>query len=169
MACLDAEYTTEGIEQTWTTAQGPSTSTFQQNSNNDEDSIKCVVFCNGKKNSFSLTTDDGKIEDNQDAFQEFCEYLEEIFNIDSIDIDNWSNNLELHSIDNEHDVEHKNSAVQIEDADDFGCIFEDFDQRDHSFDNATFYFVLEITEQNILSVSYFCKIMSLFVTVMQHI
>ena len=67
--------------------------------------------------------------------------MEERFEIDCIDIDEWPDNLELFSIENVEDI--KNEENQIECADDFGDIFENFNLESDDPNDYTFYFVFK--------------------------
>ena len=111
----------------------------------EEDQIVCVIFHQNKKHKFYLSTDDeyGAIEDNSEAFQEFCDFLEERFEID-IDIDDWPSNLELFSIKNMDDID--NEANQIECGDDFGDVFKNCNLQSDDPNDYTFYFVFRTDE-----------------------
>ena len=107
----------------------------------EDDQIKCVIFHQNKKYKVYLSTNDGVIEDNSEVFQDFCDFLEETFEIDCIDIDDWPENLQLFSIENVDDID--NEENQIECGDDFGDVFENFDNDSDDPKNYTFYFVFK--------------------------
>ena len=100
-----------------------------------------VVFHQNKKYKFYLSTDDGVIEDNSEVFQDFCDFLEETFEIDCIDIDDWPENLQLFSIENVDDID--NTDNQIECGDDFGDVFENCNLQSDDPNDYTVYFVFK--------------------------
>ena len=106
-----------------------------------------MIFHQSKKHKFYLSTEDGAIEDNSEAFQDFCDFLEDSFEIDCIDIDEWPRDLELYSIENVDDI--KNEENQIECADDFGDVFENFNLESDDSNDYTFYFVFKTDNDDV--------------------
>ena len=114
----------------------------------DDDKIKCVVIHRSKRHEWYLELKEGKIKDNHDSFRSFCEFLQQTLRVPEIDIDALPDTLELSKIDDENDV--GNDGIQIEDKDDFGEVFEDFDSNS---DNRTFYFLVKTTKTIIVKLN----------------
>ena len=113
----------------------------------EENQIICVIYHKNKKHKFYLSTADGKIEDNEYAFQDFCDFLEQTFGMDNIDIGQWPANLQLYSIEDEQDV--KNDENEIQNSDDFGDLFDNCDLQSGDPSDYTRYFVFKITGDTI--------------------
>ena len=103
--------------------------------------VECVVIHRNQKHEWCLQLENGEIEDNAESFQEFCDFLEDHLRIPNIDIDEWSDNLELFHIDNEHDlVNDESSARKITDSAGFGQVF------DNVGDGKAFYFLVKMSK-----------------------
>ena len=105
--------------------------------------MKCVIFYKNTKHKFYLSTEDGTIEDSEQSFQDFCDFLEDRFEVENIEIEEWPSNLELYSIEDADDID--NEENEISNADDFGDVFEDCDLESDDPNDYTFYFVFKVT------------------------
>ena len=99
-----------------------------------------MIIYKNKVFKWYLETDNGTIDDNQEAFQEFCDFLEDVVGVPNIDIDDMDDSVEIFLIDDKDDIAH--DSPQIECPDDFGEVFEDFDPDGDP--RQVFYFVVKV-------------------------
>ena len=96
-----------------------------------------MIIYRKKVLKFYLPTDDGMVEDDEEAFQDFCDFLEgEV----GIDIEEVNDSIRIFSIKNKNDID--NYSTQIESPDDFGDVFDDFDPD--SYPRQVFYFFIKV-------------------------
>ena len=109
-------------------------------SGREENEAKCVIMYKNKVFKWYLDTDDGTIDHNEEAFQDFCDFLEDAVGLPCIDIDDMDDEVEIFLIDNKDEID--DDSQQIECADDFGDVFENFDPDNDPCD--VFYFVVKV-------------------------
>ena len=119
---------------------GPPPADEEYESGTDKNKAKCVVIYKNKVFKWYLETNDGTIDDNQKTFQGFCDFLGDDIGIPNIDINDMDDTVEIFLIDNKDDID--NDSQQIESADDFGDVFEDFDPG--ADPRQVFYFVVKV-------------------------
>ena len=119
---------------------GPPPADEESDGERDENEAKCAIIYKNKVFKWYLETDDGTIDDNQEAFQEFCDFLEDDIGVPTIDVDDMDDTVEIFLIDNKDDID--NDSQQIESPDDFGDVFEDFDPG--SDPRQVYYFVVKV-------------------------
>ena len=109
----------------------------------DKNEVKCIIIHKNERYEWYLETNNGKIEDNEVAFQDFCEFLEDtIDSISMIDIDEVCETVEIFRIESETDTANCSESIDV--ADDFGDVFEEFSPS--SGDDANiFYFMIKVT------------------------
>ena len=83
---------------------------------------QCIIIFQNKAFEWYLATDNGSIEDNEQSFQDFCDFLEDDLDVPNIDIDDINNEVKMFSINAKEDCIH-----QIVSPDNFGAIFRNFD------------------------------------------
>ena len=109
-------------------------------SERDKNEAKCVIIHKNKVFKWYLATDNAKNDDNQQAFQNFCQFLEDDIGVANIEIDNMDDTVEIFLINDKDDID--NDSHQIESPDDFGDVFEDFNPD--SDPRQVYYFVIKV-------------------------
>ena len=112
----------------------------ESESETDKTEAKCLIIYKNNVFKWYLETDSGTIDHNEEAFQDFCDFLEDDIGLPNIDSDDMDDTVEIFLIDDKDDID--NDSQQIECADDFGDVFENFDAD--SDPRQVFYFVVKV-------------------------